>query len=68
MPRQKVDPNSPELLLPALLEATQLALDECLMKNPLDEAPLRSSLGNTDKSEWPASKFGEASPKTPGRR
>src|SRR5262249_1701187 len=26
---------------------------------PKDEAPLRSSLGNTDKSEWPKGKFGD---------
>jgi hypothetical protein len=26
---------------------------------PKDEAPLRSSLGNTDKDEWPAGKFGD---------
>jgi hypothetical protein len=28
---------------------------------PKDEAPLRSSLGNTDKSEWPKGKFGDDS-------
>jgi hypothetical protein len=26
---------------------------------PKDEAPLRSALGNLDKSEWPAGKFGD---------
>ena len=46
MPRQKVDPNSPELLLPALLEATQLALDECSMKNPFGSETTDSALVN----------------------
>ena len=36
MPKKKAkaDPNSPEMLLTYLLEATQLALDEYLMKHP----------------------------------
>ena len=35
--RIKADPNSPELLLPALLEAAQLALDEYLLKHPFGD-------------------------------
>jgi hypothetical protein len=42
MPRQKVDPNSPELLLPAaLLEATQ-----CMMKNPFGSETTETALVN----------------------
>jgi hypothetical protein len=32
---------------------------------PKDEAPLRSSLGNLDKAEWPAAKFGGEEPEDP---
>jgi hypothetical protein len=32
---------------------------------PKDEAPLRSSLGDTDKSEWPKAKFGGDEPEDP---
>jgi hypothetical protein len=32
---------------------------------PKDEAPLRSALGNLDKAEWPASRFGGEEPEDP---
>jgi hypothetical protein len=32
---------------------------------PKDEAPLRASLGDTDKSEWPNAKFGGDEPEDP---
>ena len=32
---------------------------------PKDEAPLRSSVGNLDKSEWPKAKFGGDEPEDP---
>jgi hypothetical protein len=32
---------------------------------PKDEAPLRASLGNLDKTEWPAAKFGGDEPEDP---
>src|SRR5262245_46453464 len=32
---------------------------------PKDEAPLRASLGDTDKSQWPKAKFGGDEPEDP---
>ena len=32
---------------------------------PKDEAPLRATLGNTDKSQWPKAKFGGDEPEDP---
>ena len=48
MPRKKAetDPNSPKMLLPYLLEATQLALDEYLMKHPFGSEETETTLIN----------------------
>ena len=46
MPKNKADPNSPELLLPALLEAAQMALDEYLLKHPFGDEETETTLVN----------------------
>jgi hypothetical protein len=48
MARKKVevDPNSPERLLPYLLEAAQLALDEYLLKHPFGSEETETTLVN----------------------